>query len=75
MAIQASHIRKGMTIMHNGAPHKVLEFHHHTPGNLRAFIDSAKRSASTHGAPTSSNGLVVPRASDAIVPSNSTVPG
>ena len=35
----------------------------------------AKRSACTHGAPTSSNGRVVPRPSDAIVPSKSTVPG
>ena len=46
-----------------------------TPGSFRAFIASAKRSASTHGAPTSSNGRVVPRASEALVPSKSTVPG
>ena len=31
--------------------------------------------ASSHGAPNSSNGRVVPRPSDAIVPSSSTVPG
>lgn len=43
MAIQASHIRKGMTIIHNGAPHKVLEFHHHTPGNLRAMVQAKLR--------------------------------
>jgi hypothetical protein len=38
-------------------------------------MSCANLSASTHGAPTSSNGRVVPRASDALVPSNSTVPG
>ena len=36
---------------------------------------SASASASTHGAPISSNGRVVPRPSDTFVPSNSTVPG
>ena len=46
-----------------------------TPGNPRAFIASARRSPSIHGAPTSSNGLVVPRPSDSIVPSNITAPG
>ena len=46
-----------------------------TPGSPSAFIASAKRSASTHGAPSSSNGLVVPRPSETLVPSNSTVPG
>ena len=36
---------------------------------------SARRSPSIHGAPMSSNGRVVPRPSDSIVPSNSTAPG
>lgn len=43
MAIQASHIRRGMTIIHNGSPHKVLDFHHHTPGNLRAMVQTKLR--------------------------------
>ncbi|HEY7180642.1 MAG TPA: elongation factor P, partial [Blastocatellia bacterium] len=38
MGIQATQIRKGMVIIHNGAPHKVVDFHHHTPGNLRAMV-------------------------------------
>ena len=36
---------------------------------------SAKSCASSHGAPTSSKGRVVPRPSEIITPSNSTVPG
>jgi elongation factor P len=47
MAIQASHIRRGMTIIHNGSPHKVLEFHHHTPGNLRAMVQTKLRNLKT----------------------------
>ena len=46
-----------------------------TPGSSRRFIPSAKVSATTHGAPSSSNGRVVPRPSDTLVPSNNTVPG
>jgi len=47
MAIQASHLRRGMTIIHNGSPHKVLEFHHHTPGNLRAMVQTKLRNIRT----------------------------
>lgn len=43
MGIQATQIRKGMVVMHNGAPHKVVEFHHHTPGNLRAMVQTKLR--------------------------------
>ena len=43
MAIQATQIRSGMTIIHNGQPHKVLDFHHHTPGNLRAMVQTKLR--------------------------------
>jgi elongation factor P len=43
MGIQATQIRKGMVILHNGQPHKVLEFHHHTPGNLRAMVQTKLR--------------------------------
>ena len=29
--------------MYNGAPHRVLEFRHRTPGNLRAFVQAKLR--------------------------------
>jgi elongation factor P len=47
MAIQASHIRRGMTIIYNGQPHKVLDFRHHTPGNLRAMVQTKLRNLKT----------------------------
>jgi elongation factor P len=47
MAIQATQIRKGMVIIHNGAPHRVLDFHHHTPGNLRAMVQTRLRNLKT----------------------------
>ena len=40
MGIIASDIRRGMAIMFNGEPCRVLEFHHHTPGNLRAMVQA-----------------------------------
>lgn len=43
MGIQATQIRKGMVILHNGQPHRVVEFHHHTPGNLRAMVQTKMR--------------------------------
>lgn len=43
MAIIASNIRRGMAIMFNGEPCRVLEFHHHTPGNLRAMVQAKLR--------------------------------
>ncbi len=36
--MNASHIRRGMVILFNDEPHKVLDFQHRTPGNLRAFV-------------------------------------
>jgi elongation factor P len=36
--MNANHIRRGMIIMYNGEPHRVLEQQHRTPGNLRAFV-------------------------------------
>jgi len=38
MAIPATQIRRGMAIMFDGEPCRVVEFHHHTPGNLRAMV-------------------------------------
>ncbi|HKG61369.1 MAG TPA: elongation factor P [Pyrinomonadaceae bacterium] len=43
MAIPATQIRRGMIIVFEGQPCKVLEFRHHTPGNLRAMIQTKLR--------------------------------
>ena|SRR5215210_1755009 len=40
MAMPATQIRRGMVLVFNGAPHRVLEFRHHTPGNLRAMVQA-----------------------------------
>jgi elongation factor P len=47
MGIQATQIRKGMVILHNGVPHRIVEFHHHTPGNLRAMVQAKMRNLKT----------------------------
>ena len=36
--MNANQIRRGMIIMFEGQPHRVLDFQHRTPGNLRAFV-------------------------------------
>ncbi len=41
--MKASNVRKGVVIMHNGAPHRIMDFHHHTPGNLRAMVQTKMR--------------------------------
>ena len=41
--MKANDIRKGLVVMHNGAPHRVMDFHHHTPGNLRAMVQTKLR--------------------------------
>jgi elongation factor P len=41
--MQANDIRRGMIIMYNGVPHRVLDFQHRTPGNLRAFVQAKLR--------------------------------
>jgi elongation factor P len=38
MSIPATSIRRGMTIMFQGEPVRIIEFNHHTPGNLRAMV-------------------------------------
>ena len=45
--MNASEIRKGIVILYNGAPHRVLEFQHRTPGNLRAFVQARLRNLLT----------------------------
>lgn len=41
--MQANDIRRGMIILYNGVPHRVLDFQHRTPGNLRAFVQAKLR--------------------------------
>ncbi len=43
MSIVATNLRRGMTIMFEGEPCRVIEFHHHTPGNLRAMVHAKLR--------------------------------
>jgi elongation factor P len=45
--MQANDLRKGMVILFNGDLSKVLEFHHHTPGNLRAMVQVKLRNLRT----------------------------
>jgi len=40
MPIVATDLRRGMAIMFQGEPARVIEFHHHTPGNLRAMVQA-----------------------------------
>jgi elongation factor P len=47
MATSANDIRKGMTIIFEGTPCKVMDFHHHTPGNLRAMVQTRLRNLMT----------------------------
>ncbi|GAB4125567.1 MAG: elongation factor P [Acidobacteriota bacterium] len=45
--MNASQIRRGMIILYNGQPHRVLDFQHRTPGNLRAFVQARLRNLAT----------------------------
>ncbi|HEV7859790.1 MAG TPA: elongation factor P [Pyrinomonadaceae bacterium] len=47
MAIPATQIRRGMVILHEGQLCKVIEFRHHTPGNLRAMVQAKLRNLRT----------------------------
>jgi elongation factor P len=47
MALSANDIRKGMVILFEGAPCKVMDFRHHTPGNLRAMVQTRMRNLLT----------------------------
>ena len=47
MPITATNIRRGMAIMFEGEPCRVIEFHHHTPGNLRAMVHAKLRKLKT----------------------------
>jgi elongation factor P len=47
MAISANDIRKGMVILLEGTPAKVMEFHHNTPGKGRALVQARLRNLLT----------------------------
>jgi elongation factor P len=40
MAVPATQIRRGMVIVFEGDPCRIIEFRHHTPGNLRAMVQA-----------------------------------
>ena len=47
MAIPATQIRRGMIILFEGQLCKVVDFRHHTPGNLRAMMQTKLRDLRT----------------------------
>ena len=47
MAIPATQIRRGMVLVFEGEPCRVVEFRHHTPGNLRAMVQTKMRNLRT----------------------------
>ena len=49
MPMPATQIRKGNVILFNGEPHRVIDFHHHTPGNLRAMVQAKMKNLKTGG--------------------------
>ena len=61
----ATDIRRGMAIIFDGEPCRIIEFRHHTPGNLRAMVQAKLKKLKT--------GAVVEhrfRASDTIYPAD-----
>ena len=47
MAMPATQIRRGMVIVFEGEPCRVIEFRHHTPGNLRAMVQAKMKNLRT----------------------------
>ena len=47
MAIPATQIRRGMVIVFEGDPCRIIEFRHHTPGNLRAMVQTKLKNIRT----------------------------
>jgi elongation factor P len=45
--MKAKDVRKGTIILFNKIPHRVMDFHHHTPGNLRAMVQTKLRNLLT----------------------------
>ncbi len=47
MAFPATQIRKGMVLVFEGEPVRVIDFRHHTPGNLRAMVQAKLKNLRT----------------------------
>ena len=47
MALTATQIRRGMVLVFEGDPCRVVEFRHHTPGNLRAMVQAKLKNLRT----------------------------
>ncbi len=47
MAMPATQIRRGMVLVFEGNPCRVVEFRHHTPGNLRAMVQAKLKNLKT----------------------------
>ncbi len=47
MAMPATQIRRGMVLVYEGDPCRVIEFRHHTPGNLRAMVQAKLKNLRT----------------------------
>jgi elongation factor P len=47
MAMPATQIRRGMVLVFEGDPCRVVEFRHHTPGNLRAMVQAKMKNLRT----------------------------
>jgi elongation factor P len=41
--VQATELRKGMAVIYEGNPYRVLSFEHRTPGNKRGFVQTKLR--------------------------------
>src|SRR5438552_3974017 len=50
MAMPATQIRRGMVLVFAGDPCRVVEFRHHTPGNLRAMVQAKLKNLRTGNA-------------------------
>jgi elongation factor P len=47
MAMPATQIRRGMVLVFEGDPCRIIEFRHHTPGNLRAMVQAKLKNLRT----------------------------
>ncbi len=47
MAFSATQIRRGMVIVFENDPCRIIEFRHHTPGNLRAMVQAKLKNLRT----------------------------
>jgi elongation factor P len=47
MAFPATQIRRGMVLVFEGEPCRVVDFRHHTPGNLRAMVQAKLKNIRT----------------------------